>query len=79
MAHFAVRYDAAIKRWYSKKCANGLTVVAVKAVAHKLARACWHVMKDGKPFEVWRTLGWGLNDQDRCDGRGRVAAVSLWG
>ena len=56
-AHFAVRYDAAIKRWYQKKCANGLAVVAIKAVAHKLARACWHVMKDGKPFEVTRAFG----------------------
>jgi transposase len=56
-AHFAVRYDAVIKRWYQKKCANGLAVVAIKAVAHKLARACWHVMKDGKPFEVARAFG----------------------
>lgn len=56
-AHFAVRYDAAIKRWYQKKCANALAVVAIKAVAHKLARACWHVMKDGKPFEVTRAFG----------------------
>jgi len=56
-AHFAVRYDAAIKCWYQKKCANGLAVVAIKAVAHKLARACWHVMKDGKPFEVSRAFG----------------------
>ncbi|MEZ0207114.1 IS110 family transposase, partial [Ideonella sp.] len=39
-AHFAVRYDAAIKRWYQKKCASALAVVAIKAVAHKLARAC---------------------------------------
>ena len=55
-AHFAVRYDAAIKRWYQKKCANGLSVVAIKAVAHKLARACWHVMKDGQPFDVARAF-----------------------
>lgn len=56
-AHFAVRYDAAIKRWYQKKCAKGLAVVAIKAVAHKLARVCWHVMKDGKPFEVSKAFG----------------------
>ena len=56
-AHFAVRYDAAIKRWYQKKCANNLSVVAIKAVAHKLARACYHVMKDGKPFDVSRAFG----------------------
>ena len=47
----------AIKCWYQKKCANALAVVAIKAVAHKLARACWHVMKDGKPFEVTRAFG----------------------
>jgi len=56
-AHFAVRYDAAIKRWYQKKCATSLSVVAIKAVAHKLARACYHVMKDGKPFDVARAFG----------------------
>jgi transposase len=56
-AHFAVRYDAAIKRWYQSKCAASLQVVAIKAVAHKLARACWHVMKDGKPFDVSRAFG----------------------
>jgi transposase len=51
-AHFAVRYDAQIKRWYQKKCAKALSVVAIKAVAHKLARASYHVMKDNKPFDV---------------------------
>jgi transposase len=56
-AHFAVRSDAVIKRWYQKKCATGLSVVASKAVAHKLARACWHVMKSGKAFEVSRAFG----------------------
>jgi transposase len=56
-AHFAVRYDAAIKRWYQKKCAHSLSVVAIKAVAHKLARACYHVMKSGEPFDVSRAFG----------------------
>jgi transposase len=56
-AHFAVRYDPVIKRFYQKKCAKGLSVVAIKAVAHKLARACYHVMRDGKPFEVTRAFG----------------------
>ena len=56
-AHFAVRYDATIKRWYQKKCASSLSVVAIKAVAHKLARACYHVMKNGEPFDVSRAFG----------------------
>ena len=56
-AHFAVRYDATIRRWYQKKCARSLSVVAVKAVAHKLARACYHVMKDGTPFDAAKAFG----------------------
>ena len=56
-AHFAVRYDAVIKRWYQKKCSAKLSVVAIKAVAHKLARACYHVMKDNKPFDVSKAFG----------------------
>lgn len=56
-AHFAVRYDEAIKRFYQKKSAKTLAVVAIKAVAHKLARACFHVMRDGVPFDVKRAFG----------------------
>jgi transposase len=56
-AHFAVRYDVTIKRWYQKKCAGSLSVVAIKAVAHKLARACYHVMKDSTPFDAAKAFG----------------------
>lgn len=56
-AHFAIRYDATIKRWYQRKCAHALSVVAIKAVAHKLARASWYVLKDGEPFDVHRAFG----------------------
>ena len=56
-AHFAVRYDATIKRWYQKKSAHSLAVVAIKAVAHKLARACYHVIKSGQPFDAAKAFG----------------------
>lgn len=56
-AHFAVRYDATVKRWYQRKCASRLSVIAIKAVAHKLARACYYIMKDGRPFEATRAFG----------------------
>lgn len=56
-AHFAVRYDERIRRFYQKKSARTLPVVAIKAVAHKLARACYHVMKRGEPFDVRRAFG----------------------
>ena len=52
-----MRYDAVIKRWYQRKCAKTLAVVALKAVAHKLARACYHVMKQGHAFDVAKAFG----------------------
>ena len=52
-----MRYDEQIRRFYQKKCARTLPVVAIKAVAHKLARACYHVMKRDEPFDVARAFG----------------------
>jgi len=51
-AHFAVRYNAQIKRYYQRKCARSNTVVAIKTVAHKLARACYYILRDQVPFNV---------------------------
>lgn len=56
-ANFAVRYDEVIQRYYHKKCAKSLKVVALKAVAHKLARAAYQVMRQGTDFEVRRAFG----------------------
>ena len=55
-AHFAVRYNERIKRFYQRKKAKTNTIVAVKSVAHKLARACYHVLKDQTPFEAERAF-----------------------
>lgn len=51
-AHVAVRYNAQIKRFYQRKRAKTNRVVAIKAVAHKLARACYDMLRDQGPFEV---------------------------
>ena len=51
-ANFAVRYNAQIKRFYQRKRAKTNSVVAIKAVAHKLARACYYMLRDQVPFEV---------------------------
>jgi len=32
-------------------------MVAIKAVAHKLARACFHAMKSGASFDAARAFG----------------------
>ncbi|WP_349292181.1 IS110 family transposase [Noviherbaspirillum sp. L7-7A] len=53
-ANFARRYNNQARRFYKRKKAKTNTAVATKALAHKLARACYHIMKDGKPFEVGR-------------------------
>ncbi|NYT83433.1 IS110 family transposase, partial [Alcaligenaceae bacterium] len=36
------------------KKAKTNTAVAIKALAHKLARACFHILKERKPFDVTR-------------------------
>jgi transposase len=53
-AHFASRYCPEAKRFYERKKARTNTTVATKALAHKLARACYHMLKENKPFDVKR-------------------------
>lgn len=55
-AHFAVRYNERIRRFYDRKKAKTNGIVAVKAVAHKLARACYHVLKEQVPFDETRAF-----------------------
>jgi len=53
-ANFALRFCPEAKRFYERKRARTNTVVAIKALAHKLARACYHILKERKPFDVAR-------------------------
>jgi transposase len=53
-ANFALRYNSEAKRFYERKKARTNNVVAIKALAHKLARACFHILKERKPFDVTR-------------------------
>ena len=53
-AHFAMRYCPQAKRFYERKKRQRNGIVAIKALAHKLARACYHMMREHKPFEVQR-------------------------
>jgi len=46
-AHFARRYDRRVQRLYERKYARANGLKAIKAVANKLARARFHVMRDG--------------------------------
>jgi transposase len=55
-AHFAVRYEQRIKRFYDRKRAKTNAVVAIKAVAHKLARAVYHILRSAEAFDVERAF-----------------------
>ncbi len=50
-ANFAIRYSAKAKQFYEKKASRTNRIVALKALAHKLSRACYYVMKQGVPFD----------------------------
>ena len=56
-ANFAIRYHESVQRFYQRKCAKTSSVVARKAVAHKLARACYYVLRDQAPFDMKRAFG----------------------
>ena len=51
MLNFAIRFNEQAKRYYQRKAAKKNRVVALKAVAHKLARASYYVMRDQVPFD----------------------------
>jgi transposase len=53
-ANFALRFNAEARRFYERKKARTNNVVATKALAHKLARACFHILKERTPFGVRR-------------------------
>ena len=55
-ANYAIRFDPDIKRWYQRHKAKKLRLVALKAVAHKLARAGYHLLRDGGTFDVHRAF-----------------------
>jgi transposase len=58
-AQFALRFQPAAQRFYQRKLAKSRnnTVLARKAVAHKLSRACYYIMRDLVPFEAAKAFG----------------------
>jgi transposase len=49
-AHFAIRSLPAAQRFYDRKVRQRHKLVAVKALAHKIARACFYIIRDQVPF-----------------------------
>ena len=50
-AELAQRFDENARAWYNRKSAKTNLMVARSALAHKLARASYYVMKNGVPFD----------------------------
>jgi transposase len=56
-AQFAIRFSPTVQRFSQRKQAKNHLMIARKAVAHQLARACYDMMRDLVPFEVQKALG----------------------
>lgn len=56
-AAVAMRSCPQARRFYERKRARRMPVVAMKALAHKLARAAFYMLRDGKSLEVSKCFG----------------------
>ena len=55
-ANFAIRFSPEIRRWYDRKRSKRHRMIAIKALAHKIARACYFILHDGTRFDVQRAF-----------------------
>jgi len=53
-AHFAVRFEPLAQRFYERKKARTNGIIAIRAVARKLARATWMMLKHQVPYDANR-------------------------
>jgi len=53
-AHFAVRHQPSARKWHERKRSKTCALVAIRALAHKLARAAYFMMRDQVAYEPAR-------------------------
>lgn len=56
-AHHALRHEERIRRYFERKAQKRNRMVAIKACAHKIARAAYWIMKTHETFDVRRAFG----------------------
>lgn len=56
-ANFSIRFNEKAKKFYQRKMAKRCQALAFKALAHKLARACYYIMKESIPFNEEMLFG----------------------
>ena len=54
---FTIRFSPIVQRFYQRKQAKSHLMIARKAVAHTLARACYYMMRDLVSFDVHKAFG----------------------
>lgn len=69
-AHKMKCFCGEAKRYYTKKSKKTKPVVASKALAAKIARACYYIMKDQVDFDVTKIFGKPINPNDKDKGCG---------
>ena len=55
-AHHAMRYEP-IRKYHDKKKRKSNGMVAIRAVSHKLARACYYILRDKVNFNMQLAFG----------------------
>lgn len=50
-ANFMKRYNPRAQVFYRKKVAQSNKILALKALAHKISRACFYILRDNTPFD----------------------------
>ncbi len=57
MANFARRFCPEAKKYYQMKLAKTNRIVATKALAGKISKACYFIMKDQEAFKRGKLFG----------------------
>ena len=66
VAHSSKRYCPPAKVFYDRKSIKTNKIVAAKALAHKLARACFYIMRDHVDFDSPRIFGKPIKIEKGC-------------
>jgi transposase len=66
-AELARRKDPSVRAWFNRKAAKTNMMVARSALAHKLARAAYHMMREEAPFDQKRLFGYSVGPGGETD------------
>lgn len=56
-ASLSIRFCPELRAWYQRKASRTKKVVAIKALANKLSKACFFILRDGVEFNVKKLVG----------------------